>query len=184
MDNTYGKFVIIEGLTGSGKSTTAKALAGRIGATYLDPVDDIFSVPRRVIESDADQLAARHALFLTAILYSSANIKRIRANGKSVVVDSWIYRTNATHMALGSQLEVNIPSDFEVETRSFFLDCPELIRSSRKATRGQPDGFWKAMCESKSQEIIENYKALSPSTVFLDASGSTTDIVDSIMGHL
>jgi hypothetical protein len=40
------------------------------------------------------------------------------------------------------------------------------------------------LCESKSQEIMENYKALSPSTVFLDASGSTTDIVDSIMRHL
>jgi|694.fasta_scaffold103937_2 thymidylate kinase len=184
MTTDVGKFVIVEGLTGSGKSTTAKALAERLRGTYLDPVDDIFSVPRRAIESDADQLAARHALFLAAILYSSSIIKRIRVTGKSVVVDSWIYRTNATHMALGSKLEVNIPTGLEIETCSFFLDCPESIRLSRKAKRGQPDGYWKASCEGKSREIIENYKLLSPSTVFLDANRSTTAIVDSIMGHL
>ena len=121
MENTYGKFVIIEGLTGSGKSTTARALAERLGADYIDPIDDIFAVPRRAIESDADQLAARHALFLAAILYSSSRIKRMRASGKSVVVDSWVYRTQATHLALGSQLEVSTSKDFEIETCSFFL---------------------------------------------------------------
>jgi thymidylate kinase len=184
MSAAEGKFVIVEGLTGSGKSTTARSLAERLGATYLDPVDEIFSVPRRAIESDANQLAARHALFLAAILHSSSRIKRIRATGKSGVVDSWIYRTNATHMALGSQVEMKIPLDFEIETQSFFLDCPESMRMSRKANRGQPDGFWKAACEGKSQEIIANYKVLSPSTIFLDASGSTSSIVDSIMGHL
>ena len=115
-----------------------------------------FGVPRRALDSDAHQLEARHALFFAAILHSSSIIKRIRATGKSVVVDSWIYRTNATHIALGSQLEMSIPLDFEIETCSFFLDCPESIRMSRKVNRGQADGFWKAACESRSQEIITN----------------------------
>ena len=184
MSEVNGKFVVIEGLTGSGKSTTAKALSERLRATYLDPIDDIFGVPRRALDSDTYQLEARHALYFAAILYSSSIIKRIRATGKSVVVDSWIYRTNATHMALGSQLKMSIPLDLETETCSFFLDCPESIRLSRKVNRGQAEGFWKAACESRSQEIIANYKVLSPATIFLDASGSTTEIVDTIMGHL
>ena len=184
MENTYGKFVIIEGLTGSGKSTTARALADRLCADYIDPIDNIFTVPRRAIESDADQLAARHALFLAAILYSRSRIKRMRASGKSVVVDSWVYRTQATHLALGSQLEVSTSMDFEIETCSFFLECPDAIRNSRKVSRGQPDGYWKAACEKKSQEIIANYKTLSPSTIFIDASGSTTEIVDKILEYL
>jgi thymidylate kinase len=184
MENTYGKFVIIEGLTGSGKSTTARAVAERLGADYIDPIDDIFTVPRRAIESDADQLAARHALFLAAIFYSSSRIKRMRDSGYSVVVDSWIYRTQATHLALGSQLELSIPIDFEIETCSFFLECSDSIRMSRKVNRGQPDGYWKAACEKKSQEILANYRTLSPSTIFIDASGSTTEIVDKILEYL
>jgi thymidylate kinase len=108
----------------------------------------------------------------------------MRDFGKSVVVDSWVYRTQATHLALGSQLEVSISKDFEIETCSFFLECPDSIRMSRKENRGQPDGFWKAACENKSQEIVSNYKRLNPSTIFIDASGSTTEIVDKIWEHL
>jgi thymidylate kinase len=184
MGIAYGEFVVIEGLTGSGKSTTARLLAERLGAEYLDPVDEIFAVPRRVIESDSDQLAARHALFLSAILYSSSKIRKIRNTGKSVVVDSWVHRTQATHLALGSELEVRISKDFEIENRTFFLECPDSVRMSRKEKRGQLDGFWKAACEDKSEEIVSMYRALNPSTIFIDASRSTSEIVDNILGHL
>jgi thymidylate kinase len=82
------------------------------------------------------------------------------------------------------EIITKISKDFEIETCSFFIECPDSIRMSRKENRGQPDGFWKAACENKSQEIVSNYKRLNPSTIFIDASGSTTEIVDKIWEHL
>jgi thymidylate kinase len=172
--------VVIEGLTGSGKSTIADALALRRG--YLRPslIPGEWKAAHALLEDDPEGLDARYALFIAAILHLATVTVRALDNGTSVVLDSWHYRTVATHESLGSSLSWTIPTWVPRPDVAVFLDLDESLRRERIERRARPSGYWKTQCELHSSSIKNRYRELAPDMHWIDSSAPVDEIVNRI----
>ena len=153
-----GAFIVVEGLIGSGKSTVAKELAGELDLEYMVTLPAEFKATFDLLENDPAMLEARHALFFSSLCRVAKIINEKIEQGEMVIIDSWIYRTQATHSALGSTLNLKPPTWFPQPDVKLLLTCSDEIRLSRVAARGRESGYWKSRCEEKSEEILDWYR--------------------------
>lgn len=153
-----GLFIVVEGLTCTGKSTFAKFLSESLNIEYISPVPDEFRTALEFLEGDKDALEARHCLFHSAMCYTAKLVNAKINQGQMVVVDSWIYRTQASHSAMGSTVLLKIPNWFPQPDLKILLNCAEDTRKDRLLSRGPVTGLWKAHCEDFSVEILQWYK--------------------------
>lgn len=173
-------FIVIEGLTGSGKSTIAEALARRIGGITPQLMTPGLKAAQSEVEDDPTKLDVRYALFIAASLGLASRVQGLLGAGAPVVVDSWHYRTVATHECLGSSLRWDPPIWLPVPTVAVFLDLEDRIRHQRITERGRASGHWKRMCEQHSAAIKARYRELAPTMRWVDSSASVDSIVDTI----
>lgn len=172
-------FVVLEGLSGCGKSTVSRGLEEE-GWIRVSPPDDRFSVVRKWLDDDEDQLSARFLLFAAGVAASAVTVRSALAAGRSVVADSWIHRTLATHHVLGCKIGF---ADFDwlpTPDHVFFLDCSEERRRARRVARGTRDSHWKHLCEMRSEEIRYSYLHLFGSIVRINADVESRAVADRI----
>lgn len=153
-----GAFIVVEGLIGSGKSTVAKELAGELDLEYMVSLPLEYKTAFDSLENDPAMLEARHALFFSSLCKVAKIINEKIDLGEMVIIDSWIYRTQATHAALGSTLNLKPPAWFPQPDVKLLLTCSDEIRIGRVASRGRECGYWKSRCEEKSTEILDWYR--------------------------
>jgi thymidylate kinase len=178
-----GVFVVLEGLSGCGKSTVSRALETE-GWFRISPPTNEFSGIRRILDDDPDGCEARHLLFLSGLARAAKFVAEALKQDRNVVADSWIHRTNATHVVLGSRLgEVAVPS-LPVPDHVLFLDCTDEMRRSRRQLRGTEDPYWKAMCEKRSPEIRSYYLENFPELTRVNANLNISAVIDAVKEQL
>ena len=132
------KFILFEGVDGSGKTTLAKKLADRIGGIYYDsPPECIRDLRKSIITSDEIRLQ----YYLLGNIIASEEVKRVLQTDH-VVCDRYIYSTIADHsIRLGR--DINIPQslvfpDYIVYTRSSLRTIEErLLKRDGKIKKGE-----------------------------------------------
>ena len=173
-------FVVVEGLTGSGKTSVADRLAERVSLHRLPIVAEEYKGAFARVENDPALLDSRYALFLSSVFATGERVRFLLAEGVGVAVDSWWYRTVATHVALGAGFQASIPAWLPAPTLGVFLDLPEPVRQNRIAHRGRPSGYWKSRCEEHSEVIRDLYRAIAPDLVWVDARSSLDAVVTEV----
>ena len=163
-------FLAIEGLTGTGKTTVAKMIAREFGYQFIDFRPAEFQEAFTFLDKDQQQLEARHALYFSAGLCLAEKVKESLLMGEKVVTDTWLYRTVATHAALGSQLTIEIPLSVPRPDVTIILTVPEPLRKARIGIRGIESGHWKVKCEDHSESILAIYQEIAANPVYLDNS--------------
>jgi thymidylate kinase/transcription elongation GreA/GreB family factor len=178
--STKGAFVVLEGLTGVGKSTLVQNLAEELDLDWASVQATEYQAAVKLLEDDTLALEARHLLFFSAITLAARQINDLLDEGKMVIVDSWVYRTQATHLALGSSLTLKIPTWFPQPDVKILLTCEESARQKRIQERGTSAGYWKRQCEEHSEEILAWYRKNIKGLVEVD----TNRDISLVMGEL
>ena len=171
-----GIFVVLEGLTGTGKSTFTWELANELDMVVVDAQLPEFKAAQNLVENDIEALEARHALFFSSLCLAAKKVNELLREGQMVICDSWIYRTQATHLSMGSSLGFKIPAWFPQPDIKILLTCDDEKRSARIIARGTSSGYWKNQCESHSEDILAWYRKNIKGLAEVDA-GREMDLV-------
>lgn len=175
-------FVVLEGLSATGKTTIAPLLAEALDAVLLDTLNDRFAPMRRNVDASRCPTARMHFWLLVNYL-ASDTVRATLAAGRSVVMESYFYRTLATHAAMGV---ANLPEvDWAVARRpdhAVLLTVDDAERRRRLAEREEEAdrGFWYRLEAGRTHVTREVYEACgipAVDTTGLDPSGVVKAII-------
>ena len=132
------KFIVFEGLDGSGKSTCAAQLAEHIGAELMTtPSPRVRRYRDDLIETFGSSQEARQLFYLATVFAASDEVAALLQRGRTVVLDRYFLSTQAYAAFRGSQLAVDEvqqllrPADVTV-----YMDTPLATRVARLHRRG------------------------------------------------
>lgn len=129
-------FVVLEGLSASGKTTIGKLLAIRLGAVFYKTPATLFSSFR----SDVDQEAvpgARFFFYMAGLVQASEEIVLICEN-RPVVCDRYVDTTMCYHQAIGFPVGIvgDLSSVIKIPDLKFLVTCSPDKRIERLEKRG------------------------------------------------
>ena len=116
-------FIVIEGLDGTGKSTTAKALAKELGGTALNtPLDKFKDVRPQLEEIYDEESYGRQLFYASTAISSSIQVEKELVKAPVVVLDRyWLstqvyhsWRTEGTHFKLLEVEEMLLKPDLTI----------------------------------------------------------------------
>ncbi|MFI0445136.1 hypothetical protein [Actinomadura sp. 6N118] len=174
-------FIVLEGLSCTGKSTIAPLLASRINAVFLSTLLQEYE-PIRMRVDLSDSVQARMHFWLMANYTCSQRIRQELANGRSVVVESYFYRTLATHSALGVR---DLPAiDWEeaaLPDLAVQLTVAEQARRRRLEERDLAHGMsiWARQIEANAEQVRRIYLSFNL-TMFTTDGLETAQVVDGL----
>jgi len=93
-------FIAIEGVDGSGKTTTAKLLAKKLNGVYFKTAPKAYEATCNHFDSAPDDNRARFLFYVNATCEAAKTIKQLMSAGISVVVDRWVLSTIFYHEQL------------------------------------------------------------------------------------
>jgi thymidylate kinase len=167
LDGTGARFIVLEGLSAVGKSTVAPVLAERMAASLVQPQPPAFDDVRRYVDGSRQVMTRLH-FWMMCNYAVSETVRELLATGRDVVLESFIYRTLATHAAMGA---THLPPvDWHRAVRpdlAVLLTVDEAVRQQRLASR-HPDGaqsYWSRLAESNADVTRRAYESFGLAVV-------------------
>lgn len=130
-------FIVLEGLSGSGKTTIARKLAEKIGGVFYSTPCSVFRQARDLVDKEVNA-QSRFLFYLASLMQSSEEVKRIIFK-QPVVCDRYILSTMCWHKVMG--VDVHLLNPFIEQnllnpTHQFLITCESVIRKRRLIKRG------------------------------------------------
>jgi thymidylate kinase len=188
-------FIVLEGVSGIGKSTLAQALTERLGASSLHTLPPPHADWSALVN---EQLRAfpQFAFYLSGLLHAADRVRLARAHGP-VVADRYSSSVIACHAAVHevpveevTQLLAPFRSYLETPTRTFYLTCSEAALRERLAVKSdaKQDDLDLFAVPGRLTRLLANFQAVQntdPTAVALHTdSKSPADLADWIIAHL
>nr|WP_202451619.1 AAA family ATPase [Streptomyces sp. SID4948] len=188
-------FIVLEGVSGIGKSTLAQALTRRLGATSLHtlpaPHTDWATLVNRRLHA-----LPQFAFYLSGLLHAADSIRLARMVGP-VVADRYASSVVACHAAVHkiaveevAQLLQPFRPYLETPTRTFYLGCSEAALRERLAVKNdvKQDDLDLFAVPGRLARLLADFRAVQaadPTAVALDTTDkSPDDLADRITAHL
>lgn len=166
MERSGARFIVFEGLDGSGKSTCAAEVARRIGAELMTtPSPRVRRYRDDLIDALGESQEARQLFYLATVFAASREIERLLALGRSVVLDRYFLSTQAYAAFRGSGLaskEVDAVEGLLVPAHvTVYLDTPLAVRVGRLRRRGMSEADLETMTVAADQRLREEHERRS-----------------------
>jgi len=174
------KFILFEGIDGSGKTTLAKKLADKVRGVYYDsPPECMRDLRRSIIASDEIRLQ----YYLLGNIITSEEIKSIMQTDH-VICDRYIYSTIADHsVRLGR--DIGIPQslvfpDYILYTKSDLRTLKErLLKRDGKIKKGEIEFLDKVA--QKMESLLRN----RDNVLYLDTTNKNPEeLIDLILRNI
>jgi dTMP kinase len=166
--------MVIEGLSAVGKSTVAPLVAERLDADLIETLLPSFDDVRIQVDRSKAVMARLH-FWLMCNYAVSEMVRSHLARGRDVVVESYFYRTLATHAAMGATQLPSVDWDRAlVPDLTVMLTVDELERRRRLIEREMTSGasYWSRLEEaniSATREAYESFRLTALDTTSLTA---------------
>jgi dTMP kinase len=185
LDGPQHPFIVLEGVSGIGKSTLTRALAERLGATSLHTLPTPHTDWSALINTRLRALP-QFAFYLSGLLHAADAIRLARAVGP-VVADRYASSVVACHAAV-HEVAVEEVADLlrpfrpylETPTRTFYLGCSEAAPRERLAAKhdAKQDDFDLFAVPGRLARLLANFRtvrAADSTAVALDTDGKSPD---------
>lgn len=149
-------FIALEGLRGCGKSTIAPLLADELGALHVPTIPAEYSQARTFLDRHSHNVDARAHLFASALLITAERVRALLDADTSVVIDSYMQRTIATHCAYGTTIDLAQPANLP-RAITFRLECSASVRAARLRRRKKASTWWDVLADQLSTRIDDEY---------------------------
>jgi dTMP kinase len=178
------RFVVLEGLSAVGKSAVAPLLAELIGAALVTTLLPAFDDVRTHVERSRLLMARMHFWMMCNYAVSEL-VREHLAQGRDVVVESYFYRTLATHAAMGVESMPDVDWGRAVTPDlTVLLKVDERLRQKRLAERQRQSGlsYWSRLEESNVEVTRSTYESFGLDEV--DTTGMTVPEVADCLRNL
>jgi deoxyguanosine kinase len=165
------RFILFEGVDGSGKTSLAKLLAADLGGQYYHSPPQCLEPLRAYANSATPQV--RYRYYLLGNYITSHELSKL-LESFDVVVDKYLYSTIAFHQVLLKQ-KLELPQDILLPDHIFFTTASKTTIEARLGKREQITAYEGL---NFLTEVDEAYKKLfqsNPKVTIIDTSGKTTD---------
>lgn len=149
-------FIALEGLRGCGKSTIAPLLAEELGAQHVPTIPAEYSQARTFLDHHSHNVDARAHLFASALLITAERVHALLEAGSSVVIDSYVQRTIATHRAYGTTIDLTQPAHLPTAI-TFRLECSPAARAVRLRQREKASTWWDVLADQLADRVANEY---------------------------
>jgi len=182
-------FIVIEGLDGTGKTTTGELLAARLNATFMDSLPGPYREYQKAFYSILDD----HGWYLhmmSMLTHLSANIREVLATGRPVVLTRYWYTTWAYYAAKCDNKVVRTlsihPAELNIIQPDFaiFLALEDSERLRRLSLRDEKSSEDMLTEKQEFQKLLlRRYSQLPLES--LDILGKSPDeVVDALLQHM
>ncbi len=190
-----GPFIVLEGISGIGKSTLARLLSERMHAGTLHTVPD-FYMPWAPVMNLNTRALPQFAFYLSGVLHAS-DIIRDQLESGPVVSDRYVSSVLAYHSAvheldLAQVAELLAPflPYLPAPDRTFYLRCTDRTLRMRMAGKEDynQDDHDMITVPGRLERLRSNFDTAAsddPTAVVIDTDDRTPgELADTITGHL
>lgn len=161
--NTRNKFVVMEGIMGSGKTTLAKMLAEELGGFYYNTPESFLEM--RPIADSEFSLEARYFFYLSLNMQVSSEVSELLKE-KPVICDKYIWSTFCYHKTFG----LNIPEfprpDILLPDFCFLVFCDDNTRLERISRRDPINDYSKDTERQRlERRCLVEFKKVLPDSI-------------------
>ncbi|MFE2034416.1 thymidylate kinase [Streptomyces scopuliridis] len=184
-ESTRGPFIVLEGVSGIGKTTLTRLLTKRMAATSLHTLPRPHTDWSSAVNAKLRSLP-QFAFYLSGVLHASDSIRLTRALGP-VIADRYVSSVIACHAAVHhvtvdhvAQLLEPFRPYLETPTHTFYLRCSEGAlreRLSGKSDAKNDDTDLLAV-PGRLPRILDNFATVAAtdrSAVWVDTDGKTPE---------
>jgi len=164
-------FIVIEGLDGIGKTTTAEHLAAKLKGEFFPWLHSPYEQALPCIwENDLVSEASKHLAFLATFRHMSDIVASPSYQDKTMVTDRYYFCSFAMHEPLAritgeKALNLkNIPLGFKRPDFAFYLALGEKQRRERLASRSKPLTPVEILLSENAAfraQVTQNYEAMA-----------------------
>ncbi len=173
-------FIVVEGISGVGKTTVAQELAKKLNAIYIKT--PITPLDKMRAEIDTEYCSEAKALYyLAGIAELSKRITKLLET-TSVVVDKYIYSSLVYPKINGVHFEIPTWANIRNPDYGFLVTVNEATRLERLVKRGSDLGVNKHIDPEKVRSMMGVYRSLNLVEVTND--GLIEETVNAIIGHI
>jgi thymidylate kinase len=184
-----GKFIVVEGLDGVGKTTTINRLAERLQAAKLKtPPDEIASIREQCATSTTAELRLHYYMLGNYLV--AEEIKKRLAAGENVVLDRFYASTMAYMWGFGRLPFSNTdwPPNLLRPDYTFVLNLPRDARIERLAARTTiahtAEELKLKIAPDIEERVLDYYSRFGCTDVAITPDMTTDQICDSICAYI